>query len=282
MASKASLLIAGVDTLIVNMKMPGVVEMSEDGTQERVHPSTLSADMEELLHLWLERAQNTHEPYVTSWMHEDITFKMHPKGTNTYRYLLRNSLIDVMIGPLLHNNALARVRFSSEYLWRAGPEAALVNTHAFLWSLFNEQVDLQCAEIHLCVDVADFVIPKEYEKLFVSRAATYRPIKASQLDRSVYRYRELETLQFSGHGNPISATIYNKVAEIQQKSPEKSWFYALWEKKGWNGMSPVRRIECRIKREALHEMNIEDAYEALARIPALWAYCVGHADQKDG
>jgi len=32
----------------------------------------------------------------------------------------------------------ARVRFSSEYLWRRGAETALLNTHMFLWSLFQK------------------------------------------------------------------------------------------------------------------------------------------------
>ncbi len=137
-------------------------------------------------------------------------------------------------------------------------------------------------EIHLCTDVAGLKLPRNYERVFVSRAVKWRPVKVSQLDKSVYRYHELETLQFSGHGNPVSVTIYDKCAEIEQKSRDKCWFYDLWRKRGWDGETPVWRIECRLRREALHEMEIEETYQALDKVPALWAYCVGRPGQKDG
>ncbi len=282
MTSKESVLIAGVDTLIVNVKFPEHLEWNAEGTEQYNVAPTLSSEMQEVLELWLERSKAEHEPFITTWDHEKQTLKMHPKGTTTHKYLLKNGFIDLLIGPYLQNNALARVRFSSEYLWRRGAERALVETHAFLWNLFMEDITLQCSEIHLCADVAHFTIPHDYERFFISHAVKERPIKASQLDRPVYRYHEIETLQFSGHGNPVSVSIYDKPAEIKQKSPEKVWFHDLWKIKGWEEDVPVWRVECRIKREALHEMDIEDAYDALFKIPALWAYCVGHAGQKDG
>jgi len=141
---------------------------------------------------------------------------------------------------------------------------------------------LQPSEIHICADVAGLRIPHEYERVFVSRAAKWRPVKASQLDQPVYRYHRLETLQFSGHGSPVSVSIYNKRTEIEQKSRDKTWFYDLWSKHGWDGETPVWRVECRLKREALHEMDIEETYQAVDRVPALWSYCVGHPGQTDG
>jgi hypothetical protein len=282
MASKASVLLFGVDTLIINVKVPHSPPKSQEASQEDVSEVCLTEELEAVLNAWMEAAKNQEKPYKTAWKHEDITLMMHPRGTQTHRYLLKNGLIDLMIGPFLNNSGLARVKFSSEYLWKNGAACALVNTHKFLWELFQGDFILQCSEIHVCADVADFSIPRNYEQLFVSRASTYRPIKTSALDRPVYRYHRLETLQFSGHGNPISAAIYDKPAEIEQKSQEKRWFYDLWKRQGWDGEAPVWRIECRIKRAALHEMDIEDTYDALDKVPVLWSFCVGHAGQKDG
>jgi hypothetical protein len=292
---KASILLAGIDTLIVNVK-----QLDEQG-KPRVE-QILEEEMALLLESWQAAAKTKEEPYVTTWEHERYKLKMQPHGTSSWRWLLKNGLIDVMIGSQLHHASLVRVRFSSEYLWRYGIETAVKHTHAFLQHTFGRLFHLQPAEIHLCIDMVGLHIPKDYEQVFVSRAATMRPIKESALEGAVYRYRKLETLQFSKHGNALSAVIYNKFAEIEKKSTTKKWFYDLWKAQGWDETSPVWRVECRLERKALSEMKqeivtvkqdgtehcetifhgIDDVYDALKLVPALWAYCVGHPGQRDG
>ncbi len=278
----AKVLSAGVDTLIINAKRADDLQ-PEDGETDNHDPAEqLSEEMVGQLEHWQSVAKNTNEPFPTSWEHEKVTLKMHPKGTSTCRWLLKNGLIDLMIGSHLNNSALARVRFSSEYLWKRGVDAALGNTHAFLMSIFQEYLRLQPAEIHLCADIVGLRVPRNYERVFVSHAALRRPIKISELDSPVYRYHRLQTLQFSGHGNAVSAVIYDKPAEIEKQSPHKRWLYDYWAARGWNRTDPVWRNECRIERKGLHEMSIEDAYDAIEKVPALWAYCVGHAGEKNG
>src|SRR5258708_2467212 len=53
-------------------------------------------------------------------------------------------------------------------------------------------------------------------------------IGESQKDRTFYRGRTLETITFSGQGSPVSCKLYNKTAEIKQRSPGKVWFYDRW------------------------------------------------------
>jgi hypothetical protein len=48
--------------------------------------------------------------------------------------------------------------------------------------------------------------------------------------------------------------------------------HTVWISNGWDGESRVTRVEFRYKRECLREMEIEEAYEFLDQIPALWAY----------
>jgi hypothetical protein len=276
-----SVVLAGVDTLIMNAKYP-CQEPSESESKGGETSGALPDHLTEALEIWLEQAKKGHEPVKVAWKHETNTFLLSPHGTQTHRYLLKNGLIDLMLEPLLINGAPARVRFSSEYLWRRGVEEALINTHAFLWDLFQDRMEVQPSEIHLCADVAGLQVPRNYERLFVSNATKWRPVKLSQLDKPIYRHHRLETLQFSDHGNPVSVTIYDKRAEIEQQSREKRWFYDLWKQRGWDGEAPVWRVECRLKREALHEMDIEEAYQALEKAPALWAYCVGYPGQKNG
>ncbi len=274
-SGKTKVLIAGVDTLILNAK-----QLGDDGTPKKIQ--TLPSDVGEHLDIWQKEAKLKEDPYTTPWEHENVSLKMWPLGAPGWTWLLKNGLIDLMIGAQLNKATLARVRFSSEYLWRYGVSTALRNTHTFLNDLFAETLYLQPAEMHLCADVTGLTIPKDYEQVFVSRAKVQRPIKESYLDKPIYRYNKLETLQFSGHGSPMSATIYDKLREIQIKSQKKVWFHDLWKEQGWNGVDHIWRVECRLKRECLHEMDIEEAYDALEKIPALWAYSVGHVGEHDG
>src|ERR1700730_1739475 len=167
MASDAAVLIAGVDTLIVNMKVPPMIVTSADGTTEQSIPITLPGEMDAQLFQWQELAKQEEKPYITPWVHEGIALKMQPRGTPTHRYLLRNGLIDLLVGPTLHNGAYTRVRFMSEYLWRGGADAALLQTHEFLWNQFQLECQLQCAEIHLCADMVNFRLPRNYEPFFI-------------------------------------------------------------------------------------------------------------------
>ena len=272
---KTKVVLAGVDTLILNAKQKG-----SDDKPKRIQ--TLSPDIGEQLGVWQKEAKAREDIYVTTWEHEGIALKMWPLGAPGWTWLLKNGFIDLMIGAQLNKGTLARVRFSSEYLWKRGVHTALRNTHAFLNGLFGETLYLQPAEVHLCTDVTGLTIPKDYEQVFVSRAKVQRPIKESYLDQPIYRYNKLETLQFSGHASPMSATIYDKLREIQVKSQKKVWFHDLWALQGWNGHDQIWRVECRLKRECLNEMEIDEAYDLIDKIPALWAYCVGHVGEHDG
>ncbi len=298
MTKDATVYLFGVDTLIVNAKfLPQEGQTEEEHEQSQTIPDAL----EEQLAAWFEQARTRNEPYMTPWLHEGQALLLAPQGTANYRYLLNNGSVDVMIGPRLHNGAPFRVRFLSEYLWRGGVDLAVVNTHAFLMELVKDYLTLQVAELHLCADVTGLPIPKNYERVFVCRSRKERPVKKSVLDSPVYYDHRLETIQFAGHGSPLSATIYDKPAEIEQKRPEKRWFYDLWRLRGFSGVLPERskdkdqygiakqdtssniwRVECRLKRQALHEMKIEDVYTALNYIASLWAYCVGYAGEQDG
>lgn len=291
---KTHVLLAGVDTLLINAK-----QKDEQGTPKK--EQQLPAIVEVQLKEWQEQAKADNHPYATAWVHEGQTLMMYPNGTSGWTFLLKNGLIDLMFGALLNNASLVRIRFSSEYLWRRGVFSAVKEVQVFLTRLLGEVLYMQLSEIHLCADVIGLTIPNNYERVFVSRAKLQRPVRESHLDKPVYRYHQLETMQFSGHGSPMSATIYNKPKEIQVKHQEKIWFYDLWKLHGWDGTLPEKskqkdtyglpvqdtskiiwRIECRLKREALHEMDIEETYDALKKIPALWAYCVGHHGKKDG
>lgn len=282
MKNKPLIVGVGVDTLFMNVRYAASSQEPDQAVarkqQQEEHIKAILAQLELLTLV----AKDTRQPQPSPWKHEGSTLHVQSTGTVTHHHLLKNRFLTLEMGPHLQNAAPARVRFSSEYLWGRGVDNALINTHAFLSSLFDDLLELQPSEMHLCVDVAGLRIPRDHEKHFVSRATKRRLIKEPPKQEAVYHHGNLQTLQFSGRRNPISATIYDKPAEIETKSKEKRWFYPLWKERGWDGSTPVWRIECRIKREALHEMDIEEVYQAVELIPSLWAYLVGRPDNHDG
>jgi len=70
--------------------------------------------------------------------------------------------------------------------------------------------------------------------------------------------------------------------EIKQKSG-KTWFYDLWRNNGWDEAGDVWRVEFRFKREFLHQVGIEWAYDVLGEMKRLWEYATGRvAGGEDG
>src|SRR5436305_12813747 len=104
MASRAKFYLSGVDTLILNAKI--ATETIEPSKQQEV-PQRI----EQMLSEWLTIAKQQEEHYETTWKHEGRVLTLELSGTQHYRYLLTNKLIDLMIGPRLCNGAPVRVRF---------------------------------------------------------------------------------------------------------------------------------------------------------------------------
>jgi len=257
----------GVDTLIVNVKYL-------NGTGAPATHQACPLWLEELLQRWQDTAREAVTPLATSMTFNDARLMMLPNGASVWKYILRNDSVQVQLVPRLTIPALARVTFSSAYLWScASPQDAVDAVHAWCIDTFGGDVLLQAAQVDLCVDVTGLRLPLDWQKVFVSRARGKSPTGPSQKDQAFYRGPRLETLLFSGHGQPVSCKIYDKIAEITQRSPEKVWFYPLWTRNGWNGTDPVWRIEFSERRECLHEQDLEDIYDALRNLKRIWAYC---------
>lgn len=257
----------GLDTIIVNVKY-----LNDQGK-----PATVQAFpvwLEECLQRWQEAAKDEGKPIKTAMTFHDARLMMLPHGASVWKYIVKNDCVQLQMVPRLTIPALARVTFSSPYLWScATPHDAVDAVHAWCVDTFGREIMLQVAQVDLCVDVVGLRLPLDWQKVFVSRARVKKPLGPSQKDLTVYRGPKLETLQFSGHGHPVSCKIYDKIAEITQHSPDKVWFYHLWKRRGWNGTDPVWRVEFSEERACLHEQHLEDISDALRHLKRIWAYC---------
>lgn len=262
---QSHILLAGVDTLIVNVKR---VDGKGVPTKEQCVPSELLEELEDAQQV----ARSRSKPFATECTFCGARLVMFPNGAPLWKYILRNDCLEVKIAPRLKLSAVAKVTFSSSYLWACGNvREAVNNVHTLLRSLFQEEVFLQAAQIDLCVDMVGLELPANWQEVFVSHARSKRLFRESQKDQEIYRGAKPETILFSGHGNPVSCKIYDKVREIKQDNNKKDWFYKLW--KGWDQESDVRRVEYSIEREGLNEMDLDGIYEVLGNIKRLWFYC---------
>jgi hypothetical protein len=257
----------GIDTVKVNVKYT-------DADGKPAKAQELPSRLDTLFAAWQAKAQEQHKPLATSMTFNDARLLMRPNGASVWKYLIQNDSIQLALSPRLAVPVLARVTFYSAYLWsKASVQDAVDEVHAFLIDIFGVNLMLQAAQLDLCVDLAGWTPPLDWQEVFLSRARSKGQVEPSQKDQSYYRGRKLETILFSGHGRPVSCKLYDKTAEIKQRSPDKRWFHDLWYKQGWDGASTVWRVEFSIEREGLHEMELEDIYDALRNIKRLWAYC---------
>lgn len=272
----------GVDTLVMNV-------CYTDGQGQPVKQE-LAEDLQQELETLQKEAREEETALPSRWSFQGIVLYMQPKGSRgPWRWVLRSPLLSVAISRGRLNRIIAQVRLSSEYLWSCETVAhAIAAVAVFLPQIFGECLWLQLSAVDLCADVVGWDVSRcAWQKGFVSRAVgeNVRPAELPADGPCVVRrrWKEIATLDFGKHTSPISCCIYNKTAEIRQKSPTKVWFHDLWRRNGWNGVDEVWREEFRMTREFLHAVKIESVFDLPARLHLLWQYCAGRpGGGKDG
>ncbi|MHB8600162.1 MAG: hypothetical protein ACYDER_25550 [Ktedonobacteraceae bacterium] len=262
----------GVDTLILNVRY---VDMQGSPVKQELDEQ-LAATLD-----YLQNEARTAETAVSSdWSFMGVLLFVEPHGAGKqWRWLLTSRYLNVAISRGRFNDLIAQVRFSSEFLWSQECTGdALYRVHDFLMGVFGENIHLQDSEIHLCADVTGYDFAQcDYEQQFVTRVRKNDALFG--VDSVSLDCHKVATLAFSKHKAPLSCSIYNKTLEIVQKSG-KTWFYDLWKSDAvgsvWDGESDVWRVEFRFKRQALHEFQIEWAYDVLDQLKRLWDYAAGH------
>ena len=76
-----------------------------------------------------------------------------------------------------------------------------------------------------------------------------------------------------GLGGDISARIYDKTLEIGVS--HKNYIKEIWEKRGWNTVQKVWRLEFQLKRTCLKEMSVNTYLNLMVKANGLWKYCTG-------
>lgn len=282
----------GIDTLLVNFKMAGP-DLKPNG-------DALPEEAAALLDTWQLAARKEHKPVATPLAYHDKTLLIRPHGSGVWSWLLFNEDVKLSLSyGSMNGGVFCQARFLSHHLWSDGAEAVTVALQATLYDFTHHLTYVQASEIHLCADLQGWYDEhlSTWDESFVSRVVTMRarpdePTEAEQagglspkeirkLEEEIRvqpivttTHRRLATLDFGSHGSDIMGQIYDKTKEIQKS--KKHYFEPIWQANGWDGLSPIRRVEFRFRRKGLASFDLNDLYDVLAQVPLLWEYATQH------
>jgi hypothetical protein len=141
--------------------------------------------------------------------------------------------------------------------------------------------------VDLAADFAGFALSERDAERFATLRANVNEYREeakdtgevpTAIDSPRLRVHRNSTARITGYsvstGNPFSARIYDKIAELllPNREEKRAIEHAQWERHGWNGNGPVTRVEFQIRGEALDTFGARDARELPSRLDELWQY----------
>ena len=200
-----------------------------------------------------------------------VDFVMQPRGARGYEWILRNDDVIVCIAREAKGGSVlpeVYVTFSASYLWSHGSTAAVNLFKRWLskWSLFAEDKVSRC---DLCLDIEMTTPLIDLHKEIVTRAKH----KGYYLkDLSGYM-RGLHDSGYEFGKGDLVGRFYDKTLEIT--SSKKYWFRDIWNANGWDGVTPVTRVEFQMRRNFLKLFQIDDYDDLELAVGSTWRYCTG-------
>jgi hypothetical protein len=190
-------------------------------------------------------------------------FEVMDRGAKGYSFVLVDNWYRIQIS-VSKKKALPTiyVKISSELLTGHGADYAINLLRKLVKKLLVRIEEETVSRVDLFVD---FITDEELEKIESISWITRAKKLAS------YRYGDSFTGLSIGLGGDISARIYDKTLEIGVS--HKYYLKDIWEKRGWDTLQKVWRLEFQLKRVCLKEMSISTFSNLVEKANSLWAYC---------
>lgn len=207
------------------------------------------------------QSQDPAEQALAQWTVGKHVFELSDKGRQGYAYILRDKSYQIALRSGDSGRfPVAYVQVSSELLAHQPLEAVVEE----LGKIIQELAEADQFPVISRIDLyADFQTDTEIGAL--SRDAWIT--QATGID--TYARRGKFTGWVFGAGGIVSARLYNKIAEIEQKSG-KTFFLPLWRRAGWDSQYDVWRLELQFRREALSQFKIWGFDQLKDKLGGLW------------
>jgi len=203
-------------------------------------------------------------------------FSVNPKGSVGYEYVLQNDDLRIRIAERADSGRVypeVHVRWSSQYLWRRGWRAAYIRVRNWVYSWADVSSE-KLSRADLCIDVNS---PLPEVGLREGEVVTY-----AKRNTEFYIQHHFDGLDETGYSfgqGDIVCRIYDKLAEIEHS--HKAWFQEIWRKQGWDGNSPVTRVEFQSRRDFLKSMQVETVEDLEMQLADLWKYFTSWVSLRD-
>jgi len=194
------------------------------------------------------------------------TFSVNAKGSKGYEYILINDDLTLQLAERTERGSVypeVRVTWRAQYLWRCTWQAAYWHVRRWVdtWALvLGEKV----SRVDLCIDL-NSELPEVNIK--GGEVVTYA---RSKQEYYIRHFKGLEGTGYTFGKGDLVCRIYDKRAEIEHS--QKSWFTVMWNRNGWNGSSPVTRVEFQARRQFLRTWDIDTVADLEAQLADLWRY----------
>jgi len=194
-------------------------------------------------------------------------FSVNPKGSRGYEYVLVNDDVTIQLAERATGGSLfpeVHVTFRSQYLWRYGWRGSYTYIRDWVnsWAVVSGE---KVSRADLCLDIN---LPVPAIDLRVGEVVSYARTKKEFFVQ--HHLKGLEETGYSFGQGDLLCRVYDKRAEIEVSS--KAWFMDMWRRKGWDGKSPVTRVEFQARRGFLKSMQVETVEDLDCQLADLWKY----------
>lgn len=187
-------------------------------------------------------------------------FEVKDKGSKLYPYAIEDGAFRIQLSRS-KRLPWAYVKVSAGYLASHTPEVAEKALLAVLEPLGSMTGSPTVSRIDLFVDFASSVDMESWDrKAWVTRAdAVHQHAMGGEF-----------TGWSIGLGGILSCRLYDKTKEIEVS--KKYYLRDLWREVGWDGVSPVWRLEFQFRRELLAQLQLVTLKEVMGNLNGLWSY----------
>jgi len=212
----------------------------------------------------LKRIAQSDNPAERTFAQFDIrgrAFNVLPRGSGLFRYVLVDPWFRISLSDGKGSLPVAYVQIGSEVLTTIGAKRAEEALAGVLSEVVSVSDGPFIGRIDCCVDFStSFDMESIVRRDWVTRAK-----RCSQ-----YAEGNKFTGWAIGLRGSVACRLYDKTEEI--KVSWKEQFLDLWRDCGWDGKTPVWRLEFEVKRDALKEFGSTQYEDMNALCSGLWPY----------
>lgn len=207
------------------------------------------------------------------------SFELEVHEGRVARFLLRNAACTVVVARDFHGFGVV-VEFRALHLRTTPLSQSLAHAERLALHFMPTVHETRVRRLDLCADATGLTFRRDDEDRCVSRAR--RKVRFQAPERSFTRRMKGEpslTGFFIAPKNPLSVRIYDKTEElfaVQGEDSEKTRTeLAAYRSAGWDGVSPVWRVEAQLRSPVLKELGAQLPCELAASLNGIWRYVVG-------